>query len=213
MMKKFLMALVVLAVATSVATAGVGITWTTIYGAYDHTASDVTSGNNLLLDSYSAIWQLIYAGADNIANPLDSADLGTGAPGIQDDYGVNGDDVVWAQRIIPMGGGAAGDGTSWDNWMNQASGTAAYEDLSWSTAGFVYQRVFEGTPVSGVTYFYESPLLALNTGFVGGGQPLQDFPIDSPSAGFQPNQIIPEPATMSLLGLGALVMAIRRRRS
>ena len=213
-MKKFLMALAVLAVATSVATAGVGINWTTQWGLYDHTVTPpLTGGTGAMLDSYSAIWQLIYAGADNIANPLDSADLGTGAPGIQDDYGVNGDDVVWAQRIIAQGGGAAGDGTIWNNWLNPVSGTTVYEDLSWSTAGFVYQRVFEGTPVNGVTYFYQSPLLALNTGFSGGGAPAQDFALDTDSAGFQPNQIIPEPATMSLLGLGALVMAIRRRRS
>ena len=212
-MKKFLMALAVLAVATSVATAGVGILWSTLYGAYDHTETDLVGGTAALLDSYSAIWQLIYAGADNIANPLDSLDLGTGAPGIADDYGVSGDDVVWAQRIIPQGGGAAGDGTTWDNWMINQTGSVVFEDLSWSTAGFVYQRVFEGTPVNGVTYFYQSPLLALNVGYVGGGAPTQDFILDTPTAGFQPNQIIPEPATMSLLGLGALVMAIRRRRS
>ena len=215
-MKKFLMALAVLAVATSVATAGVGILWSTQYGAYDHNAISLTEdpSANVLLDNYSAIWQLIYAGADNIANPLDSTDLGTGAPGIQDDYGVSGDDVVWAQRIIAQGGGAAGDGTSWNNWMLNTGGTVVYEDLSWSTAGFVYQRVFEGNPlVSGVTWYYQTGLLALNTGYVGGGAPTQDFFVDDFDSGFQPNQIIPEPATMSLLGLGALVMAIRRRRS
>jgi hypothetical protein len=37
-----------------------------------------------------------------------------------------------------------------------------------------------------------------------------------PAAVFVPNQqitAVPEPATMGLLGLGALVMAIRRRRA
>ena len=217
MMKKFLMALAVLAVATSVATAGVGINWNMAYAAYDHTALDLTSGSGpFLLDSYSAIWQLIYAGADNIANPIDSQNLGTGDPGIQDDYGVQGDDVVWGQRIISMGGGSANDApynTSWDNLMTQLGGNATYEDLSWSTAGFVYQRIFEGTPVNGVTWYYQSDLVALNVGYIGGGAPPQDFLMGTPTAGFQPDQVIPEPATMSLLGLGALVMAIRRRRS
>ena len=214
-MKKFLMAIFALAMVASVATAGVGITWTTIYGVFDHTAADVVSGNDLLLDSYSAIWQLIYAGADNAINSIENVIPVAGGP--NGDY-VVGDDVVWGQREIAMGGGSANDppyNTVWDNWMDPVSGTPSYEDLSWSTAGFVYQRVFEGTPADG-TWYYESPLLALNTGFSGGGAPLQDFPIDSPSGGIQPTmmiQAVPEPATMSLLGLGALVMAIRRRRS
>ena len=211
-MKKILMALAVLAVAASVATAGVGIQWGTLYGAYDHTVTPpLTGGSGALLDSYSCLWQLIYAGADNVANPLDSMNLTTGGPGIQDDY-VTGDDVVWAQRTIPQGGGAAGDGTTWDNWLALQSGSIVYENLSWSTAGFVYQRVFEGTPTLG-SWYYQTPLQALNTAYVGGGQPPDTFYVDTDSAGFQPNRQIPEPATMGLLGLGALAMAIRRRRS
>jgi hypothetical protein len=211
-MKKILMALAVLAVATSVATAGVGIQWTLNNYAFDHTETDLVNGTAALLDTYSALWQLIYAGADNVANPLDSMNLTTGGPGIADDY-VTGDDVVWAQRSIPLGGGTAPeDGTSWDNWMIPQGGSVVYEDLSWSTAGFVYQRVFEGTPTLG-SWYYQTPLQALNTGYVGGGQPPQDFFLDTPTEGFQPNRQIPEPATMGLLGLGALVMAIRRRRS
>ena len=57
---------------------------------------------------------------------------------------------------------------------------------------------------------------ALNTGYTGGGQPPTDFFLDTPTEGFQPTHeihVVPEPATMGLLGLGALVMALRRRRS
>lgn len=216
-MKKFLMVIFASVLATSGATAGVGILWSTIYGAYDHNAMDVTSdpSPNQLLANYGALWQLIFAGADNIANPLDSANLTTGAPGIQDDY-VTGDDVVWGQRTIPQGGGTAPeDGTVWNNWMINQSGSVVYENLSWSTAGFVYQRVFE-TPMTGTdpgSYFHQSPLVALNTGYAGQGAPTQDIILDTPEAGFKTGQQIPEPATMGLLGLGALVMAIRRRRS
>lgn len=213
-MKKVLMAVFALALAASVATAGVGIGWSVQWGGYDHTVTPpLTGGTGAILDSSSAIWQLIYAGADNIANDISNGPIQTGGP--NGDY-VLGDDVVWGQRSIAMGGGTSADGVQWDNWMlKQNSASVVYEDLGWATAGFSYQRVFEGTPADG-SWYYETPLLALDTGYAGGGAPPQDSFLDTPNAGFQPDtqiNIVPEPATMSLLGLGALVMAIRRRRS
>ena len=79
----------------------------------------------------------------------------------------------------------------------------------------MYQRVFEGTPAA-LSWYFDSDPLALNTGYTGSPQLPQDLIVGSGSAGFQPDQqipAVPEPATMGLLGLGALVMAIRRRRS
>lgn len=207
-MKKFLLAIFALAVATTVAMAGVGINWTSQWGGYAHDAPDTTGGTGALLDSYNAIWQLIYAGGDDTIDPPEADNAGTGY--------VTDDDVVWAQRIIAQGGGAAGDGTSWDNWMLYTAGNTVYEDLAWNTAGFVYQRVFEtatlGVVVDGDWYF-DSALLAFTGTYAGGGQPTQDFIIGSSDSGFQPTTQVPEPATMGLLGLGALVMAIRRRRA
>ena len=211
-MKKILLALAVLAAAASFASAGVGINWGTQYGAYDHTAADLTGGTGALLDSYSVTWQLIYAGANNVA---DVPDTSLGGAGIADNY-VTGDDVVWATRFIAQGGGTAPeDGTVWDSWLAVVSGNTIYEDLAWSTAGYVFQRVFEGTPAA-LSWYFDSDLLALNTGYTGTPQLPQSIFPDTGSAGFQPDQqvpAVPEPATMSLLGLGALVMAIRRRRS
>lgn len=215
-MKKILMAVFALVVAATVASAGVAINWNVLYGAYTHDAPDVTGGTDNLLGTYSAIWQLIYAGADDTIDPIPSHEVPV-AGGINGDY-VYGDDIVWGQREINVGGGAAGDGTSWDDWMLQSAGYANYEDPAWVTAGFVYQRVFEtqvfGTLTAG-DYYYQTGLLALNTGW-SSGAPVQDFYIDTPTAGFQagtPIYTIPEPATMSLLGLGALAMVLRRRRS
>ena len=210
-MKKILLALAVLAAAASFASAGVGISWAVTWGAYDHSSPDVTGGTGALLDSYSVTWQLIYAGANNVA---DVPDTSLGGAGIADDY-VTGDDVVWASRIIAQGGGAGGDGTTWDNWMINQTGSIIFEDLAWSTAGYVFQRVFEGTPAA-LSWYFDSNLLALGTGYTGTPQLPQVFELGSGSAGFQPDQqipAVPEPATMGLLGLGALVMAIRRRRS
>ena len=215
-MKKILLALVVFAAAASFASAGVGILWGTLYGAYDHTVTPPrTGGDNALLDSYSVTWQLIYAGVNNAA---DAPSTSLGGAGIADDY-VTGDDVVWASRImsqsVAQGNVTASDGTVWSNWLINQSGNTTYENLAWGTAGYTYQRVFEGTPAA-LSYYFQSSLLGIDTGYTGTPQMPQNSFLDTYTAGFQPDQTIPavpEPATMSLLGLGALVMAIRRRRS
>ncbi len=212
-MKKTLMALFALALCASVASAGVGINWGTMYGVYDHTETDLVGGSAALLDSYSAIWQLIYAGPDGAINEPDYEQIG----GPNGNY-VTGDDVVWAQREITQGGGTAvADGTIWDNWMTRQDGSEnpVYQDLGWTTAGAVYQRVFEGTPGPN-TWWGDSSLFTFSTTFAEGSLP-DEFYIDDPQGnfGWKPyNQFppIPEPATLSLLGLGALAL-IRRKRS
>lgn len=206
-MKKILIAMLGVALVASVASAGVAINWNVQWGAYTHDAPDVVGGTHNLLGSYSALWQLIYAGADNIANP----------PSLETAGWVSGDDAVWAQREINVGGGAGGDGTTWSDWMLRtlASGTANYENAAWTTPGSVYQRVYETTTFGTVTagdWYYETSVTPLVTTWAPGGF-AEDVFVDSASAGFQPDTVIPEPATMSLLGLGALVMALRRRRA
>ena len=215
-MKKMLVAFFALAMAASVATAAVGINWGTTWGVYDSGATDLT-GSDGILNTYSVIWPLIYAGDNDAIEPPDASNVA----GRYVSTSPSADDVVWAQRNIPQGGGAAtywsandeqSRASTWGIYLDKTSGESLYEDLDWNTAGFVYQRVFEGMPALGSLY-YDSELLPLGLAYTPQGGP-QPFSVDAAGGGtegVQPNRQIPEPATMSLLGLGALAMVLRRK--
>ena len=204
-MKKLMLALAALALMATAgfAATGVAVQWTTAYGIYDHAAVDLTSTTTGgILDSYAITWQLIYS-LDNVA---DAPDAGNGANGW-----VSNDDEVWATRTFAQDDGSASDGTEWDLFVYYASGDTQYNDTTWAAGdvGYIFQRVFEGAPAVG-SYFYDSTPVALDAD----PATYQSSYIDAAgggTAGIQP--AVPEPATMGLLGLGALVMAIRRRRA
>ena len=209
-MKKLMVALAALALLATAgfAATGVAIQWDTQWGIYDHAAADLTSTTTGgILDSYAITWQLIYS-LDNVA---DDPSLANSANGW-----VSNDDEVWATRTFAQDDGSASDGTEWDLFVfYQNVGDRQYLDTTWTSAGYIFQRVFEGAPAVG-SWFYDSAPVAL----VVNPTTWQDSFVDSANggeAGVQPDQhvggAVPEPATMGLLGLGALVMAIRRRRA
>jgi len=162
-MKKIVLALLVVAFAATVASAGVGISWQAQTGGYTHDAPNVTDYPSAyeILDHYAVTWQLLYAGVNDTIDPVDISNVAGGW--------VSGDDVVWATRTLTLSGGTATapqDSTVWTERMLNVSGNTVYEDLAWSTAGYSFQRVYEAAPAV-ATYFYESSLLALDTGYSG----------------------------------------------
>ncbi len=213
-MKKLMLALAALALMATAgfAATGVAVMWSTAYGIYDHAAGDLTSTTTGgILDSYGITWQLIYS----INGVAEAPDASNGANGW---VSLTGDDTVWATRTFSQDSGSASDGTEWDLFVYYVSGDQQYINTAWlaGDVGYIYQRVYEGAPAE-LSYYFDSTPVALDADPITVQENYTEGS-SSASAGVQPDQQIPsapipEPATMALLGLGALTMAIRRRRA
>lgn len=201
-MKKILATLVALIVLAGVAMAN-QVVWMVPWGVYDHEASDLTGSTDGVLEKYDVLWQLIYAGPNNVADPVD----------LTKDYYLGGDDELLKDRSLTLGSSGV-----FDAWLNNGGNDDACSDeLTYadeSTAYYVYQRIYEAkVPVEG-TYYYDTKPELLGSDYFRGSQTLN---VGTDDIGVQPNLIVggpsevPEPATMSLLGLGALAMVLRRK--
>ena len=127
-MKKFLITALVLVAGVSVAMAGMGINWSN-NGWLVAFGADITDGPGVA-DNNDVLWQLIYAGEDNVANDID----------LKAANYLSGDDQLLADRTIPMGGGSSADKTAWDGWLMNQDGVTVYEDLEWKGTGNSYNK-------------------------------------------------------------------------
>ena len=216
-MKKMTIVALAAMLSASMAFAGMGVSWSAGGWMVTHDG-DIDEGPGGA-ELNAVYWQFIYAGANNA---IDDVDL-TGT-----DY-LSGDDKLLASRLIPVIGseegatGTASDGTEWDAWVSPYDGSTVFQDLAWTkteegeySGKYVYQRLFEGeTPAAGM-YYFETDVFEFNAAFAEGSAP-DEFNYDVNGEGVRfDKQLpstpeIPEPATMSLLGLGALAMVIRRK--
>jgi len=204
-MKKALLAAFALMTGASLSLAGIAIQWGPGNGWMVAYGADLNEGPGVAANN-EVIWQLIYAGSDNTAADPDLA---------ADNY-LGGDDNLLAERQIPSGGGSAADGTVWDGWLMLQGGDTTFEDSDWYYGGgYVYQRIWQGTPSEEEGgYFFQTGLFALDTSYAETGGTVQEFSFDPVGNGVAVNRAIgiPEPATAGLLGLGALGMLLRRKR-
>lgn len=203
-MKKLGLILAALIAASAMAWAN-DVNWYVNYGLYTHDASDlVTTESGAVLDQYDVLWQLIYAGPNNAIDPVDITKTGY----------ISGDDEVLGTRELSKGASA-----NFDNYLYTEDYISTVTSLSYvyseENPYYVYQRIYESkTPVDG-TYYYESPLVKLDTDY--GEIGTQTIGLGPMESGIKSTLVVggpsevPEPATMGLLGLGALAMVLRRK--
>ena len=211
-MKKTIGILAALIVASNAAMAGT-VLWMVPWGVYDRDATDLTADEGGVLENHDVLWQLLYAGANNKVDLIDWDNSGNGY--------VSGDDEVIGTRLLSHGNSGVFD----DMLYCEEDMDTAYDlDYVYSDSDpyYVFQRVYDSqTPVQGQTAYYESGLTLLNKAEYG-EDGLQSIPLpQTGTGGPDRNPVVnwnegvrvsvPEPATMSLLGLGALAMVLRRK--
>ena len=231
-MKKLVVTLVVMLIA-SYAMASAYVDWRCSSGFFTHDATDAqvfTSGDDYPYGNIgvgqSVLWALMYTS---------EADQGSASVTTEGTTStVHLDDTVVATRYFASGWTDMNDtqfanGVGYDPGLFRIAGNQTSEDFYREdayTSGRIYQAVFANVAFNaGVITFTDASIYyvftddeALVDKVFGPGTPPTHQLLESGSeyAGVRVDSVlnaVPEPATMSLLGLGALVMAIRRRRS
>lgn len=207
-MKKVIVGVALLLSLVAIAAAN-QVIWMTGYGVFAHDSPELIVDNDNykgVAQDTSVLWQLIWAGDDNIANPIDLSNDSSKAPfigEIQQLY-VSGDDVVIGSRTIAQGGSGG-----WDDTLFSDDESICSQNLDYTydvaTPYWVFQRVYEE---SNPGFNYQSDPVQLGTDYASGYQSVY---VDIAGNFSEGVRTVPEPATMSLLGLGALAMVLRRK--
>jgi len=124
-----------------------------------------------------------------------------------------GDDIYWA-RVTATENGIPGD-------FDDFAANGGYESRA-LVSGYFYAMVFQDNNIQGKDWYYYTPMVAItdvdlsalgtpqglemNTDLTGGNA------IDAATKGGLVGQVIPEPATMLLFGIGGFGAWLLRRR-
>jgi hypothetical protein len=200
MNKKVTLVIATVVALTNAATANVALQWKATGGFFSDNAGNGTGvGFMQTLGLANAYVQLIFAGADA------AIDLPTAGGGISDD------DVVLQSGSVSFIAPGYGDGNY--GTYNQSStfnGNVYIRVFGAATAG----AISAGTGLNG-TLYYNSPLRLITDGGAVPSPVAVEANTDTTNGNFMNNQtyfVVPEPSTYAFLGLGAVLLAVRRLR-
>ena len=195
-------------VAAGVASADLYVNWHAdggfVYGALGNLASPLItdgSGDSILM-------QLIFSATDTV----DAAGNNSG------NSFLTGDDQLLTSVIFTETDGVGG--------LEQYALFNETYTGAYLGAGYVYARIFQDdAPDAGDLYYSSGTIAAIDLDLTAEPSPnAQDLQVsynpqtagnsfDAPGSPATAGEVVPEPASISLLVLGAVVMGVRRRRS
>ena len=206
--------LVALAMAATASLGAINIEWSN-YGFL----SGATDGVYATQDADSILWELVYTASDSLATPV--LDESTGAISYGSDQVLssriwkNGSTQVDVTDVVSTTTSSQTPLTFDLDYACFDGGAAAYKNLDYKqSSGGIYAAVFQYCSNGDVYY----ALTDLNTGInwaneMGAADTVNFNMSDDTTIATKLGTVttVPEPATMSLLGLGALAMVLRRK--
>lgn len=215
-MKKILAVLLVGLAATSFGV--VNIDWGSTYGFYFGVTDP---GVGILAPNGSTnatIAELVYCGANGLR---DKVNIGGGA--LLDDEVTAGDDVVWGTYAITLSGDAQADSDGLLTYAHFNGNLQNYQQAF--VTGNFYARIFQSSDIKGGDWYFYTKTTALAdvTGsmFAQAIELAPDAMVQIDAALMNPttgsgfagtSQVIPEPATFLLMGIGGMGAWLLRRR-
>ena len=209
-MKKMIIMAAMATVALS-ASADFYVNYATVFGISAGADIDPIGNAPLLANGEQARVQLIYAGADGIANYLSTEDQGGGIfkYNLGSAGGVYGDDVVLADFMSPVA--ISGDGFTEFGIFQQLVQSA------FLGAGEVSGRIYNGDE----SVFFQGHIQTMTDKIIGSPPPTQELynlgengtAFAGQDAAGNVYQVIPEPATLGLMGVAGLGMFLARKKS